>query len=153
MTPYHRWSPAWPVLSLQKETAASFQNKPTALRLINIKPGGANVTPSDTPVHKLKSLHSHFLSRDTSKPGSVLPKPSTIPYGSPPELEGNREKVYQVEEGRGRSMCHTGHLRQTGNSALTPPSSPGLLCSLDQDLSSQKDREIWGKNKQTANGK
>lgn len=83
-----------------------------------------------------------LLCTDTSKTGSVLPKPSTVLYGSPPELEGNREKVYQVEEGSGRNMCHTGHLQQTGNSALIPPSSPGLLCSLDQDLSSQKDREI-----------
>lgn len=96
-----------------------------------------------------KSLHSHFLCTDTSKPGSVLPKPSTVPTAA---LQNWRET--------GRKLSGGGRKREEHVSYKTPPTdwqlssfSPGLLCSLDQDLSSQKDRELWRKNKQTANSK
>lgn len=49
-----------PILSLP-EIADTLLHKPSALSFIRIKPEGASVTRSYTPVHKLKYLHSHFL--------------------------------------------------------------------------------------------
>lgn len=104
MTPYHKWSPAWPVLSLQKETAASFHHKPTALRFISIKPGSqchpSVHTWAQIKISPLTSCAQTQLSLEVSfqSPLPVLMAALQSSRGAGESLSSGGRKR--------RSMCH-----------------------------------------------